>query len=293
MNANIIRALEIRYACRLERLTGGYTNFAYLMAGAEPPLVAKVTNLSNEDTLNEIQAMKLVQGSCDTPAIHEVSEMDGMRILVMDCMPGVSAQSVLDAGDWARAEQIYSRMGQLLASQIHSQPYQLLEQGLRLSNRSALSQMIKRLEFVPGPLSRDSLQLLSAADAQDQPWVLTHGDYGVHNILCEPEGTLHVLDWEWAEWGGPLNDVAWVCWFTKLHYPGQAQKLNAAFIRGYLSGNPLSFTPQQLKASSLYKVWNVLHRLRIAPKEVQREWVRRLEWTLNEDFSDLHGSSHS
>lgn len=60
MIENIIRGLEARYACRLERLTGGYTNLTYLMAGAEPPLVAKITNLSNEDTLNEVQVMRLV-----------------------------------------------------------------------------------------------------------------------------------------------------------------------------------------------------------------------------------------
>lgn len=289
MIANIISALEVRYACRMERLTGGYTNLTYLMAGTEPPLVAKVTSLSNEDTLNEIRVMKLVQGSCNTPAIHEVSEMDGMRIIVMDSMGGVNTQTLLDAKDWVRAEQIYSEMGQLLAAQIHSRPYNRQEQGIRLSNRVQLHVMIKELEFVPGSLGRYSLQLLSAEEGRDLPWVLTHGDYGVHNILCEAEDTLHVLDWEWAEWGNPLNDIAWVCWFTKLHYPGAAQRLNEAFIRGYLACSPLSFSPEQIKAASLYKVWNVLHRLQIAPKEVQHEWIRRLEWTLNEDFAGLHG----
>ncbi|QUL54804.1 aminoglycoside phosphotransferase family protein [Paenibacillus tritici] len=288
---NIIRVLEARYTCRMERLTGGYTNLTYRMAGAEPPLVAKIANLSNDDTLNEVQVMRLVQGSCDTPAVHEVSEMDGMRIIIMDCMQGGNAQSILDAGDWTRAERIYCSMGQLLAAQIHSRPYQPQGAEIRLSNRSALSQVIHTLEFVPAPLGRQSLQMLSAAEAGELPWVLTHGDYGVHNLLCESDGHLHVLDWEWAEWGSPLNDVAWVCWFTKHHYPGQSGMLNTAFIRGYLSVTPLSFTPQQMKAASLYRVWNILHRLRIAPKEVQREWVRRLEWTLGGDFAELHGIS--
>lgn len=289
MIANIICDLETRYSCRLERLTGGYTNFTYLMAGTEPPLVAKVTNLSNEDTDNEIGAMKLLQGGCNTPAVHEVSELYGMRIILMDCMQGVNAQSILDAGDWRRAEQIYRSMGILLASQIHSRPYIQQGQGVRLSNRSGLNPMIRKLEFVPDHLAGHSIQILSAEEAREQPWVLTHGDYGVHNLLCEADDSLHVLDWEWAEWGNPLNDVAWVSWFTKLHYPGQAGMLNAAFIRGYLSVNPVLFSPLQLKAASIYKVCNVLRRLQIAPKEVQLEWVRRLEWTLSEDFSDLCG----
>ncbi|WNS42384.1 aminoglycoside phosphotransferase family protein [Paenibacillus sp. MMS20-IR301] len=289
MIANIIRALEIRYGCCLERLTGGYTNITYLMTGTEPQLVAKVSNLSNEDTLNEINVMKLLQGSCDTPVVHDVSLLEGMRVIVMDCMRGVNAQSVLDAGDWTRADWIYRNMGQLLAAQIHSRPYVQQASGIRVSNRPGLAPMIRKLEFVPESLGRQSVQLLSAAGDPEQPWVLTHGDYGVHNLLYEPESALHVLDWEWAEWGNPLNDVAWVCWFTKLHYPVRAAELNAAFMEGYLSVHPLSFSPQQLKAASLYKVWNVLHRLRIAPKEVQREWVRRLEWTLHEDFTELHG----
>jgi tRNA A-37 threonylcarbamoyl transferase component Bud32 len=258
------------------------------MEGTSPPLVAKVTNLSNEDTLNEINVMKLLQGSCDTPLVHDVLEIDGKRIIIMDCMQGVVAQSILDNRDWSRAEQIYRNMGMLLASQIHSRTYSGQAQGIRLSNRDAVARIIAELEFVPGLLGRDSMRILSAADTGEQPWVLTHGDYGVHNLLCEAEA-LHVLDWEWAEWGNPLNDVAWVCWFTKLHYSGQAWALNTAFIEGYLSAGRLPFSPQQLKAGSVYKVWNVLYRLRIAPKEVQREWVRRLEWTLYEDFADQQG----
>ena len=37
---------------------------------------------------------------------------------------------------------------------------------------------------------------------------------------------------------------------------------------------------------SVNKVWNVIYRVRHANTEVQSEWVRRLEWTLNIDFSD-------
>jgi hypothetical protein len=232
--------------------------------------------------------MKLLQGSCDTPMVQDVLEIHGKRIIIMDCMQGVVAQSIPDNKDWGRAGQIYRNMGMLLASQIHSRTYNGQAQGIRLSNRDAVARIIAELEFVPSLLGRDSMRLLSAADTGEQPWVLTHGDYGVHNLLCEAEA-LHVLDWEWAEWGNPLNDVAWVCWFTKLHYPGQAEALNTAFIEGYLSAGRLPFSPQQLKASSVYKVWNVLYRLRIAPKEVQREWVRRLEWTLYEDFADQQG----
>ncbi|MDQ0192538.1 hypothetical protein J2T20_000877 [Paenibacillus wynnii] len=51
---------------------------------------------------------------------------------------------------------------------------------------------------------------------------------------------LNVLDWEWAEWaewGHPLNDVGWVVWFTKLHYPQLAPVLNNAFVEIRLNGS--------------------------------------------------------
>ncbi|MGO4276850.1 hypothetical protein AB4Z22_44665, partial [Paenibacillus sp. TAF58] len=104
-------------------------------------------------------------------------------------------------------------------------------------------------------------------------------------ILIDAENNINVLDWEWAEWGNALNDVAWVCWFTKLHYSEIAHILNRSFIDEYLSYSPITISPKQLHICSVYKVWNVIYRVRHASTEVQAEWVRRLDWTLNIDFS--------
>jgi hypothetical protein len=109
----------------------------------------------------------------------------------------------------------------------------------------------------------------------------------VTRLMSDTENNFSVLDWEWAEWGNALNDVAWICWFTKLHYSEIANILNRTFMEEYISYNPISIAPDQLKTCSVYKVWNVLHRVRHAKREVKTEWLRRLEWTLNIDFSDV------
>jgi aminoglycoside phosphotransferase len=286
MIENITKELESRYDCRLIRLTGGYTNITFLMEGTEPLLVAKVTSLLNHDTLNEVNCLKLLKESGVSPVVHDVLEISNMRIILMDYRHGVNGQSILDSGDLELAQTLYKRFGHFLASQIHTKSFNSNQKGIRKSNAEQLKASKLNVEFVPDDLVRQSSILLSDLDDNEQKWVLTHGDYGSHNILFEEENNLNVLDWEWAEWGNPLNDVAWVIWFTKLHYSELAHILNRAFINEYISYNPITISPQQLKICCVYKVWNIIYRVRYSPTDVQAEWIRRLDWTLNIDFSD-------
>lgn len=135
---------------------------------------------------------------------------------------------------------------------IHTNHFNENGKGIRKSNIAMLKDADLDLKYVPVELTKQSKE-----------------------ILCR------------AEWGNPLNDLAWVCWFTKLHYSEKALLLNTAFINEYLSHYPLTISSEQLKACCLYKVLNILIRVSNAPVEVQNEWVRRLEWTINTDFSDV------
>lgn len=40
---------------------------------------------------------------------------------------------------------------------------------------------------------------------------LVHGDLRTGNYLVAPEGLTAVLDWEFAHWGAPAEDLAWLC----------------------------------------------------------------------------------
>jgi aminoglycoside phosphotransferase (APT) family kinase protein len=40
---------------------------------------------------------------------------------------------------------------------------------------------------------------------------LVHGDFRTGNLMVTPDGLTGVLDWEFAHWGSPVEDLAWLC----------------------------------------------------------------------------------
>ncbi len=40
---------------------------------------------------------------------------------------------------------------------------------------------------------------------------LVHGDFRTGNLMVTPDGLAGVLDWEFAHWGAPAEDLAWMC----------------------------------------------------------------------------------
>ncbi|MFE8701357.1 phosphotransferase family protein [Cytobacillus sp. FJAT-54145] len=265
------------------RLTGGYTNETFLLKGTAPSLVAKVSSLYNQDVQNEIHCLNLTKETGITPKVHKFIQTKSSQVTIMEYLDGINGQSIIDRNDIEGTKKLYKSLGRTLAKSIHSQPYQPNTNRIKECNLNKLS---LDLDFVPEHLRKDSKKLLQGINDLQENWVLTHGDYGVHNVLYS-EHLLTVLDWEWSEWANPLTDIGWVCWFTKLHYPKLASSLNSLFLNEYLTHRPVHLSPDVLKAYCVYKVWKVLHRVMKAPVEVQKEWVRRLEWTLETELLDI------
>ena len=44
-----------------------------------------------------------------------------------------------------------------------------------------------------------------------QEITLVHGDFRTGNLMVSPRGLEAVLDWEFAHWGAPEEDLAWLC----------------------------------------------------------------------------------
>lgn len=264
------------------RLTGGYTNQTYYLSRITPPLVAKIGNGTSVSLLNEANCLKLLAGSKIAPELYEYIETPEARIILMDYSQGTNGQSILDEQDIATAEHIYIKLAEVLAMDIHSHTYKELQVEITKSN---LAELKLDLKFVPDELIHRSRSHINIIMESGDDLVLTHGDYGIHNVLYE-DGSLIVLDWEWAEWGNPLSDISWVCWFTQLHYPRYSKKMNDLFIKEYQRHCSCEISAEKLKAFSVYKVWKVLNKIEDAPIDVQQEWVRRLKWTLN-DFLNL------
>lgn len=266
------------------RLAGGYTNETFLLKDIQPPLVAKVINRANEDIENEINCLKLTQETGITPTIYDVIKTDDIQIIVMEYREGIIGQTILDNNNLLLIKQIYINLAQTVAENIHSNKYDYVSRGIKECN---LSDLNFDLDFVPENLIDNTKALLRNVQDHQGDWVLTHGDYGVHNILYTDTHTLTVLDWEWSEWANPLTDIGWVCWFTKLHYPQYADSINQLFVDEYKKYSSVNISPELLKVYCVYKVWKVLHRIKNASHETQEEWVRRLKWTMEEDIFSI------
>ncbi|GHH36644.1 phosphotransferase family protein [Streptomyces candidus] len=61
--------------------------------------------------------------------------------------------------------------------------------------------------------------------------VLVHGDFGPNNLLLTGDASrvTAVLDWEWAHWGDPVEDLAWCEWIVRTHHPEDVSALDGFF----------------------------------------------------------------
>lgn len=89
-----------------------------------------------------------------------------------------------------------------------------------LAALSFLTQMIDRLGR-PRPARELILRWLREHRPVQDRITLVHGDFRTGNFMINASGLIGVLDWEFAHWGDPAEDLAWMCtrdWrFGKLH----------------------------------------------------------------------------
>ena len=97
----------------------------------------------------------------------------------------------------------------------------LIESDAAPTVMSAMGKMLERIHATkPRPLNLPG-------DGQ----CLVHGDYGPQNLLFTPSGheVVGVLDWEWAHWGRPDEDLAWVEWIIRMFHETQVPGLRHLF----------------------------------------------------------------
>ncbi|APR85262.1 Hypothetical protein A7982_10611 [Minicystis rosea] len=62
----------------------------------------------------------------------------------------------------------------------------------------------------PRPALEIALRWLETHPPSSDETVLVHGDFRTGNFMVTPEGLAGVLDWEFAHWGSPAEDLAWI-----------------------------------------------------------------------------------
>ncbi|MBB6022290.1 aminoglycoside phosphotransferase (APT) family kinase protein [Paenibacillus sp. JGP012] len=270
---------------KIIELTGGYTNNTLLLEGTDPLIIAKIYHVNNTDAKTEISALKLLTHSKLTPRVYDSFEQDEWLFVTMDYVPGVNAQALIDQGGLDQAKTIYEQLGVYLATDVHSIKRNRGEAELPVIEKTAVH--MHELKFVPSEMISTVKEVLSTLDQREQ--TLIHGDYGPHNVMLS-EHSMFILDWEWAGWGNPLLDVAWVVWFVHLHYPHMAKELSEVFLNAYTERTNIEITGEVIRTYSVSKVIQIMNRIKHAHPDVQKEWLRRLEWTLQTNFGVNKGN---
>jgi thiamine kinase-like enzyme len=184
---------------------------------------------------------------------------------------------------WRETLPYYWKLGDWLA-RIHTYHY-LPGNNIRSSELQHVKEVLWSAAFVPEEVRRQSYEVLNRIEERETEWVLTHGDYGVHNVLVSEAGEASVIDWEFGEWNDALNDVANVHFWTHLHFPETAKERCRSFLEGYTSQRPMRLSAGLLRSYCIYRIWVILLRVGKLPEEVKDEWVRRLRWALQHDFT--------
>lgn len=88
---------------------------------------------------------------------------------------------------------------------------------IRPPARAAVEMLRKALDGAsePRPALEHILVWLDANAPERRPLALVHGDYRTGNYLVDGDRLAAVLDWEFAHWGDPHEDIGWFtarCW---------------------------------------------------------------------------------
>ncbi len=80
--------------------------------------------------------------------------------------------------------------------------------------------------------------------------VLVHGDFRTGNYMLRPEGLSGLLDWEFAHWGSPEEDLAWISlrdWrFGKLKKPIGGFSAREPFYNAYEASSGRAIDPEAI-----------------------------------------------
>lgn len=213
------------------------------------------------------------------PRVLACAENEEATLMVTRALPGENGIQLLGSAPEALGE-VYHTLGQVVA-RIHAAPLAPPDPALLLAAR--LERMRPALAALP---LDDALRAVLVQSLAHPAWPaaprLLHGDLGLHNILWDGR-RIALLDWEWASWGAPLLDLAWLAW--TLRWRKLPEALWHAFLGGYGPGAAQAgdVPADSLRQLALGQIAMIL--VRSQPNAAAfAEWERRARWTLEQEF---------
>jgi serine/threonine protein kinase len=171
---------------------GGYTNEVFLLEETNPQLIAKCSNIFNNDGLAEVRSLQMLENGSVFPKFHDYFESGSSRVIMMDFKYGVNGQSILDQGNISKSLKLYELLGEYLAKEIHSIKFSIEDQYLPVYKKNM--EDLDQLNLIPRSLISEVDHMLS--DENEENLVLIHGDYGSHNSIVDDELLLYIIDWQ-------------------------------------------------------------------------------------------------
>lgn len=206
------------------------------------------------------------------------AEVIGKPFYVMRRVEGTAAGHILTRDDKWRGDRsrLVARLGEELA-RIHSirpprDDLSFLKIPSRPPAEAAIAEYRAALDGYdqPRPALEWGLAWLAAHAPAARELVLCHRDYRTGNYMADANGLTAILDWEFAGWGDPHEDIAWFCakcWrfgATAREAGGMADR--ETFYRGYerLAGRAID-------CDSVY-YWEVMAHARWATIALMQGW---------------------
>ena len=125
---------------------------------------------------------------------------------------------------------------------------------LKTSNplEATLSFVRSMLDTLPEarPASELVWQWLRSTMPNADRLTLVHADFRTGNFMINADGLVGVLDWEFAHWGDPVEDLGWLCvrdWrFGSIHRPAGGLTTRADFCALYEEAAGVKISPAHL-----------------------------------------------
>lgn len=258
---------------------GGFSNLTIELRHAATHALVKAATIpaKRADLRNEWLVLRMLdgqQGKSARPLF--IKEDSAWTVVGQEWLPGVPGLQLLDSPVAIRIH-LYAALGVALA-QVHALEASQFPAYASLPTQQERAQAtLAALEQLPVPPAQHrALHTALARSAQPcQPLRLVHGDPGAHNVLWANH-LANLIDWEWAGWGEPIADLAWVRW--TLWFRQQPAEVETALLQAYPG---LALKPREQHQLALARMAQIMVRVASQP-DALAEWQRRLDRSMAE-----------